>query len=54
MNTEHREAVLLVWIKNLSGFSGAIGFLPTISGVEHQLCGTIPGVSAMAGQERAF
>lgn len=51
MNMKHCDAVLLVWIKNLSGFSGSVVFLPITSGVEHQLCVSVPGVSAVAGEE---
>lgn len=44
---KHHDAVLLIWNKYLSGFSVSGGIT---SGVEHQLCVRVPGVSAMAGE----
>ena len=44
MNMKHHDAVLLVRIKNLGGFSDSVGFLPITSGVEHQLCVSVLGV----------
>ncbi|KAK4810204.1 hypothetical protein QYF61_011798 [Mycteria americana] len=50
MNMKHHDAVLLVWIKNLSGFSGSVGFLPITNGVEHQLCVSVPGLKCTLGK----
>lgn len=44
--------MLLVWSKNLSGFSGSIGFLLITIGVEHLMHFSVSGVSAMAGEEK--
>lgn len=34
----YHNAVLLVWIRNLSGLFNSVGFFPVTSGGEHQVC----------------